>query len=302
MTVNNGPKTAKFVIDTKAPTNGSWPVAEDMEEYEAGSNAPNFFASPTNLDATAYHEYRNISATGGGRDEVLQVWNWDDSYATQYRNVGSGGEASQQAFSFGGTKTALAQMPKSASATYHGSYGSTAKASNWITPDATLSPNFVVERNNLFQTNGSATITADFGAQTVNGTLAPQHWKFVQDAAQYHYEVATNNIYRNDGTLVDSNANAPGFFSTPIQLSGSISGSNYSGKARLGGGFVSGDNPMFGAFFGNGAHETTGVFAVRGVSPGPIGGEYPINDDRRGFLNHSGIFHGTCQPGGACTP
>jgi hypothetical protein len=38
------------------------------------------------------------------------------------------------------------------------------------------------------------------------------------------------------------------------------------------------------------------------VSPGPVGGEYPINDDRRGFLNHNGLFHGTCQPGGACTP
>jgi hypothetical protein len=65
---------------------------------------------------------------------------------------------------------------------------------------------------------------------------------------------------------------------------------------------VSGDNPMYGAFFGAGARETTGVFSVLGVSPQPIGGEYPINDDRRGYIQQSGVFNAKCQVGGACTP
>ena len=41
-----------------------------------------------------YREYRVYSdEVGQERDETLQVWAWGDSYATQYRNTPSGGEA-----------------------------------------------------------------------------------------------------------------------------------------------------------------------------------------------------------------
>jgi hypothetical protein len=85
-------------------------------------------------------------------------------------------------------------------------------------------------------------------------------------------------------------------------LEGNITGNTYSGTANLGESFVNTDNPMYGGFFGTNAKETTGIFSVLAVSPQPIGGEYPINDDRRGYLTHSGIFNGACQAGGACTP
>ena len=56
---------------------------------------------------------------------------------------------------------------------------------------------------------------------------------------------------------------------------------------------TTGTNPMYGGFFGAGASEVAGVFAVDTAVPEPIGGDYAINNDRRGFLSMSGMFHGT---------
>ena len=103
-----------------------------------------------------------------------------------------------------------------------------------------------------------------------------------------------------NGVMKD--ADEAGFFHTEIGIDATLNGSTYSGTASLGDGFVSGDNPVKGGVFGNGAAETTGVFAVRGVAVDPIGGEFPIDDDRRGYLTHSGVFNGQCQAGTACTP
>jgi hypothetical protein len=286
-----------------------------MAEFPAGSNLPSLFSvangfdpalHPDNLNAASYKEYRNISATGGTTDEVLQVWNFSDSYATQYRSVGSGGEAAQQAFSFGGTKTPVAEMPTAATATYAGAYGASVKSWNWATPD-TVDPDVgYIDPNGLFMVNGLAEVTADFGAAKINGTLTPTSWKFAGTDYWYYYDVTDNAIYTRNG---DNTANyvtqgqfVPGFFNTKTQLSGTIAGNSYSGKATLGDSFVSGDNPMYGAFFGTGAKETTGVFSVLGVTPQPTGGEYPINDDRRAYVQQSGIFNAKCQAGGACTP
>ena len=61
---------------------------------------------------------------------------------------------------------------------------------------------------------------------------------------------------------------------------------------------MSGDNPMYGGFFGAGAAETTGVFNMSlACDPDPIGGERRINDDRRGFLTINGAFNGNATPG-----
>ena len=51
-------------------------------------------------------------------------------------------------------------------------------------------------------------------------------------------------------------------------------------------------NVMTGALFGTGAPtSTSGVFALSGVTPQPIGGVLPINNDRRGYITLDGIFH-----------
>jgi len=154
--------------------------------------------------------------------------------------------------------------------------------------------------------NGVAAITADFGAATIDGTLTPSTWEFAQGNAWYYYDVHSNELFVRDQfdqpVLVTDGEFVPSFFTTRTNISGTIAGNSYSGKANLEGDFVNGDNPMYGAFFGTGAKETTGVFSVLGVSPQPIGGEYPINDDRRAYVQQSGVFNAKCQAGGACTP
>jgi hypothetical protein len=50
-------------------------------------------------------------------------------------------------------------------------------------------------------------------------------------------------------------------------------------------------NPFYAAFFGSAAQEMTGAFALEAVTPDPVGGDLPINDDRRGFISLSGVFH-----------
>jgi hypothetical protein len=309
-TVNdNLPDSAKMEIDTKASTNALWPKPKTMEEYLAGgvaTNQPGLGGSDLNA---YYKEYRSLTTEGTGTtvDEELQVWNWQYSYGTQYRDMsGNGGEAKHQAWSFGGTKTDVAAMPTNAMANYQGRFGSTAKTWNWIdnsnsNATQTLSP------NGLWQVNGRTNIDVDFGAQSVNATLTPERWTALQTA----------NGATGYTTVLASDTNPPnlnhfGFMDDPINITASITGNTYKGKAEVyrdvvtpaTKSWVSGDNPAYGAFFGPTANETTGVFNVLAILPQPVGGDYPINDDRRGFLQHSGVFQGKCQPvpGSACTP
>jgi hypothetical protein len=91
-----------------------------------------------------------------------------------------------------------------------------------------------------------------------------------------------------------------GFYDTTVALSGTITGNTYAGEANLSGAFISGDQTMYGGFFGDGS-ETTGVFHVTGMDPDPIGGSAGINDDKRGYLTIQGAFNGNCTSGvGAC--
>lgn len=276
------PTTQRIVIDTNTSSNGSWPTPVTMNEYLPGSTLPD----PTgngNGGSVTYNEYRAISNTPGQeRDEELQVWAWNDSYATQYRNAASGGEATQQAWSFGGTKTALTDMPVSGSATYNGRFVATAKSSNWIKPSGAD-----IDPNGLWRVQGASTVTANFGpAGTVTGTLTPETWESFQQGVSgwYTWNVGTG------GTVAEPDYE---IYNTQVALAGTITGNTYAGTATLDGTFVSGDNPMYGGFFGTGgASETTGIFNVYGVDPDPIGGSAGINDDRRGFLTINGAFNG----------
>jgi len=274
------PSTQQILIDTNTSTNGSWPTPVTMNEYLPGSTAPD----PTgngNAGSVTYNEYRAISSTPGQeRDEELQVWAWNESYATQYRNAAGGGEAINQAWSFGGNETSLASMPVGGSATYNGRFVATAKSSNWIKPSGAS-----IDPNGLWLVQGASTVTADFGAATVAGTLTPETWESFQAGVSGWY---TWNV----GSLPTVAEPDYEIYNVQIDLAGTITGNTYAGTATLDGSFVSGDNPMYGGFFGAGASETTGIFNVYGVDPDPIGGSAGINDDRRGFLTINGAFHG----------
>jgi hypothetical protein len=278
------PATQRISIDTNTSSNASWPTPVTMSEYVPGSSEPD----PTgngNGGSVTYNEYRAISNTAGQeRDEELQVWAWNESYATQYRNAAGGGEASQQAWSFGGNKTALAGMPGGGSATYNGRFVATAKSSNWTKPSGAD-----IDPNALWRVEGASTVTANFGTSTIDGSvsrLTPETWTSFQEGVSGWY---TWNNLTDVGTVA-----APDYeiYNAQIALAGTITGNTYAGTATLDGTFVSGDNPMYGGFFGAGASETTGVFNVYGVDPDPIGGSAGINDDRRGFLTINGAFNG----------
>jgi len=274
------PATQRIVIDTNTSGNGSWPTPVTMNEYLPGSTLPD----PTgngNGGSVTYNEYRAISNTPGQeRDEELQVWAWNDSYATQYRNASGGGEASQQAWSFGGNKTALASMPVGGSANYTGRFVATAKSTNWIKPSGAD-----IDPNALWRVQGASTVDANFATASVTGTLTPETWTSFQSGVSGWYTWNVGTV----GTVAEPDYS---IYNTEVALAGTITGNTYAGTATLDGNFVSGDNPMYGGFFGAGASETTGIFNVYGVDPDPIGGSAGINDDRRGFLTINGAFKG----------
>jgi hypothetical protein len=274
------PATQRIVIDTNTSGNGSWPTPVTMNEYLPGSTLPD----PTgngNGGSVTYNEYRAISNTPGQeRDEELQVWAWNDSYATQYRNASGGGEASQQAWSFGGNKTALASMPVGGSANYTGRFVATAKSTNWIKPSGAD-----IDPNALWRVQGASTVNANFATASVTGTLTPETWTSFQSGVSGWYTWNVGTV----GTVAEPDYS---IYNTEVALAGTITGNTYAGTATLDGNFVSGDNPMYGGFFGAGASETTGIFNVYGVDPDPIGGSAGINDDRRGFLTINGAFNG----------
>ncbi|MBZ0260724.1 MAG: transferrin-binding protein-like solute binding protein [Hyphomicrobiales bacterium] len=274
------PATQRIVIDTNTSSNGSWPTPVTMNEYLPGSTLPD----PTgngNGGSVTYNEYRAISNTPGQeRDEELQVWAWNDSYATQYRNASGGGEASQQAWSFGGNKTALASMPVGGSANYTGRFVATAKSTNWIKPSGAD-----IDPNALWRVQGASTVDANFATASVTGTLTPETWTSFQSGVSGWYTWNVGTV----GTVAEPDYS---IYNTEVALAGTITGNTYAGTATLDGNFVSGDNPMYGGFFGAGASETTGIFNVYGVDPDPIGGSAGINDDHRGFLTINGAFNG----------
>jgi hypothetical protein len=284
------PNTAKLAIDTKATSNGDWPIPKTMDEYVAGTNS----TGGIGLGGT-YKEYRKISP--GGADEELQVWHWGNSYGTQYRDVtGSGGEARHQAWSFGGTATATANMPTGGTASYNGQYGATSKTYNFVDDSNPLRK---LSANGSWQVEGTSQITANFGTAQMTGTLTPQTWRGTE----------TLNGGTARRTVLSSNTADPnfsGFMNDNVVLKGSISGNTVSGTAEMdpSQGWINGVNPMYAGFFGaTGPKEVTGVYNFVAVNPDPIGGQPPINDDTRGYVQQSGIFNGSCTPGvGACPP
>ena len=269
-------------VDTNSGTNGNWPTPVQMTEHVPGTIAP----GPGGNAGANYKEYRAVSNTPGAeRNEVLQLWAWNESYATQYRNATSS-DAPQQAWSFGGNRTALASMPTSGIVGYAGRFVATAKTENWVKPDGSD-----VDPNALWRVQGSSAISADFSNAAVTGTLSPETWQSYQPAV-------TNGLLTWVVGTPDTVAQPDfDFYNADVLISGTITGNTYAGAASLTGTFVNTindpvNNPMYGGFFGAGAAETTGVFEVFGVDPSPLGGSAGINDDRAGYVTMSGAFHG----------
>ncbi len=260
-----------------------------MDEYAYGTNA----SGGVGLGGT-YNEYRSLSTSSAGtaQDEELQVWTWGNSYATQYRDVTAGGEASHQAWSFGGTKTPKAAMDAIVGdVSYTGKFGATAKTSNWV--DSTLVSQ-TVSHNNIWRVEGDSSLTANFGTGAFSGTLTPQLWNAYQTmngASGFHTIDLSAPL----------DANYAGFMSSNIVLKGTITnnittGNSITGTAEMdtGDGWLTNSttNPMYAGVFGANADEITGAFALEATAPAPLGGNLPINDDRRGYIEMSGVFNG----------
>jgi hypothetical protein len=295
-------KTASYQIDPNTPDQADWPKSKEYDYYKTPSDA---------LGGTGkYKEYHLLSrsTTGIAIDEELQVWNWKHSYGVQYRHLqGGDGEAAHQAWSFGGTRTAALAVPTTGSATYNGRFGSTAKSSNW---DDTPIAGQTIAKNNKWRVNGKSETTVNFATGSVKSTLTPQKWNAYRTlGGQTGFKdvvVDLKSAEFNKLSALDqaeNKANRFNFMDDVIKLNGTLTktttANKIAGSATLvaaGGNSqpVNGKNTNLfrGALFGTAADEFTGIFNLEATYPSPTGGTIPINDDRRAFLNHSGVVNG----------
>ena len=384
---NTSTANQQIWFNTNTSTNGLWPVSKTMTYSDYGTcqtESPYSYTSPTqhsyvtpaqlytinsgpiqtnnNVDpanpgaclsgtgATAlgghYRLYRYYQP--GSYDEELQVWTWNQSYATQYRDItASGTDPQHQAWSFGGNYTTAANMPIGGSVNYAGQWTATAKTKNYVdTTGSTTVPlldssgNVVfvngaaqtttiaqsIAKNNDWRVNGTTALTADFGANTLKGTLTSTNWQAVDKNIAYDdvdpkaardYSIACaagNAAICNTTTIAGQNGlqnlyNYEGeFMNTNVVLNGTITKSTTNtakpnqvvGTAAmdLNNGWItdSTTNPMFAGFFGpvtaGKPQEVTGAFALSATMPMPNAGNAGINNDRAHYIEMSGIFNG----------
>jgi hypothetical protein len=253
-----------------------------------------------------YREYRALAPTEG-RDELLQVWAFDNSYAAQYQNAAGGGIPKHQVWSFGGEKATA--VPTVGNANYAGRWVGSAQSKDWSKPqDAGIDPNA------LWRVQGNSKFTADFATGNIRGTLTPESWTSFQDGyGAYTWFTEDSGLKRNGTALepdysiiydtkINITANAAQL-TTPL---GTTRGPDFTGEANLSGAYITGDNPVYGGFFGTTGSEITGVFNAAGVYPNPQGGSQGINDNRRGSLTINGAFNSQyvapCVPNVTCVP
>jgi hypothetical protein len=311
--LNGYPNTAKIEIDTHTATNASWPIAKTMKEYLPGTNA---YANPNGIDGSAlggnYKEYRAYSRdpkTGTAVDEELQVWSFNHSYVAQYRDVTSGGNPpAHQAWSFGGTKTPAAAMTLKGSGTYAGKFTAIAKTSNYIDPNTVVldaNGNVIIplsqtlSRNNTWAVVGDSNLTADFFTGAFTGTLSPTTWRAFQtmNGGIGFKDVDANNASDpNWGGYMDNQVNLIGKIDSGLRNGIPVTGNTIVGTATMDPsyGWLTDEtnNAMYASVYGPNAEEITGAFGVDADQPQPLGGKYPITDDRRGYITMSGVFNG----------
>lgn len=269
-------------------------------------------AGSTNSLAGNYKQYRNYSK--GISDQILQVWTWNNSYATQYRDVlGSGTAPPHQAWSFGGNYTTTANMPTSGTATYTGEWAATANTSNWVDVTRPLATGAsaptgaqVVSANNNWQINGTSVLTANFGNGAFSGILTPRNWTGLNsnsgltninvNAAQTNGVACFNQTAACDGSTAQSLANFnswsnyQGYMSTRVYLNGNITTNTAKPNQVVGtttldpsiGWITSTDptgktlpNPMYAGFFGGIVSAPT--TSSTGTKPQEVTGTFAVD-------------------------
>ncbi len=306
LTVDNVAEEAKLEIDTETDRNALWPKPKLMDLYQNGTVFNNSVVKTDTLNAN-YKEYRKITSSidsGTSVDESLQVWNWNNSYGLQYRDVTSGApNGDHQAWSFGGKRTAMANIPTGGNATYTGRFASTSLTSGFIN---TVDQRQTMSYNGNFRVTGESSTTVDFASNAVNSTLTPEFWSTFQtlNAGSGFKTIALGS---DPQVFLDPNSpsydpNYAGFMYSKLRLKGTLTrdavkGNSITGSATansLDGWITNSDtNPFAAALFGADGKEVTGIFNLEAVAPSPIGGDLPINDDRRSRMQHSGVFNGT---------
>ena len=337
----------QILFDTKTANNPNWPVSKTMAYNDYGTcindngalasapgqcilNPPPAPVTPGTGGHGLGGEYKLYRYLQTGLDEELQIWTWNQSYATQYRDVtASGTDPQHQAWSFGGNYTAAANVPTSGPpVNYFGRWGATAKTTNFkdqsITRVVAGTPTAfsqTVHSSNNWRVNGISALTADFATGKFTGTLRSQIWNGLDINGGLTDVNVPNAVANNTACVNDTAACDPGtvaglpvfqnwinwtsaFMNADIKLAGTITTdatnaakpNQIIGTASIdplaGWTTTNGTNPMYGGFFGATAQEVTGAFAVDGILPLPNGGHSPINNDMRGYLQMSGIFNG----------
>jgi C-lobe and N-lobe beta barrels of Tf-binding protein B len=285
------PATAKIEIDTKSVNKALWPTAKTMDEYAFGTATTVGGLGASSVGGN-YKEYRSYSRNSAGTaiDEELQVWSFNHSYVTQYRDVTKGGApATHQAWSFGGTKTPAAAMVLKGSGTYTGKWGATAVTSNYID---SKDPSQTLSHNNNWTVIGDSSLIANFITGDFTGTLTPTDW---QAWANLNNGVGWQTVH----VATDTSPNLATFMKDHVYLKGTITNNATTGNSIVGTASLepywlvnSTTNSMYAGVFGPNGEEISGVFGLEAADPSPIGGNYPINDDRRGYISMSGVFNG----------
>jgi hypothetical protein len=242
----------------------------------------------------------------------------------------------------GGTKSTSAELPPAGSLSFRGKYTSTVETKNFDEQDVvafqTMTENGVWSSTG----DANMKVTFSGATAQVEGTLDPDLWRKYRDADSHkgfgyidvdaaqamELDLRTNprpilipqpgDPIDPDKFTLDQAENYTNymvnreFLDVPILLSGTLTatatGNTITGQTSIGQnqGWVTNTNTnlLYGSVFGTAAtgYEVTGVFNVEGTIPSPIGGNIAINDDRRAFVNHSGIFHvEPCAPSGTPT-
>ncbi len=249
---------------------------------------------------------------------------------TDTRHCRDGEEWSKHAWSYGG-KTAT-NMRTTGSATYRGRFVGTAKTSNWKKPDGAE-----IDPNANWRIQGRSELTADFGTNDIRGTLSTESWTSKQaalsdeDYTWFTGEAANTTAGNIAGTPSVGNGLRPNYYEiydAQVTLTGKLKAptgavaaapvagpttppppppllTNFDGTATLNRPYISGNNPLYGGFFGTNGTEVTGIFSVSGQTVSPIGGSTGLNGNEGAFLDINGAFNAKCTivvATGLCAP
>ena len=177
------------------------------------------------------------------------------------------------------------------SATYNGRFVATAKTENYLKPTGAD-----IDPNALWRVQGASQVTANFGTAGVTGTLTPETWTSFQKGIGeplHENRGMSGHGPRRPYTVIETPNYS--FYNTTVALSGTITGNTYAGDSgsTLTGPFISGDQTMYGGFFGATAPKQPASSMSPAWTPIPVGGSAGINDDTRGYLTIQGAFNGT---------